>query len=387
MSGLLLVSCTEDPSMSGGVPFTVTPTETETEPPFQGTLDLDPTLSYASQPSPSYILLENPAEATIDDAKATLGRVLFYDQNLSSNQTISCASCHHQELAFGDNTIASSGVNGDTRRHSMRLFNVRFTAEPRFFWDERIGSLNEQVLDPIRDHTEMGFSAQQGAPTFDDLLERLNGLDYYQDLFQSAYGAEAVTEEGIREGLAHFIRSIQSFDSRYDEGHAVTSNGGIDFPNFTEEENRGKILFGTGLQYGSEGERVGGGFGCGNCHHTPEFSIDEDAGNNGVTGKQGGGQDFSITRAPSLRNLFLPDGTENGPFMHDGSLASLAAVLEHYNEIPGENPGMDARLLPRDRPQRLNMTLEEKAAVIAFLKTLTGKGVFTDERWSDPFER
>jgi len=229
---LVVVSCSEDSLPGTGMPeMELTP---ETVPPFQGALNLNPDLNYANQLVPDYILLNNPAEAVIDDAKATLGRVLFYDQNLSANQTISCASCHHQELAFGDNTITSTGVNGQTPRHSMRLFNLRFAEEPRFLWNERAASLKEQVLEPIRDHIEMGFSGMQGAPTFDDLLERLNNLSYYQDLFRSAYGQEEVTEAGIQEGLAHFLRSIQSFDSRFDEGHALVSNGGVDFPNFTE---------------------------------------------------------------------------------------------------------------------------------------------------------
>jgi len=381
---LSVASCTKDAVIATEIPSLRPDTLAV---PYQGDLSLNPELVYAGQRTPDYILLRNPAEAEINDAKAILGRVLFYDQNLSSNRTISCAGCHRQSLAFGDNTIVSNGVNGTTRRHAMRLFNVRFTAEPRFFWDERAGSLRQQVLDPIRDHTEMGFSGEQGSPAFDDLLRRLDGLEYYKDLFEAAYGDQNATEAGISEGLTHFIRSIQSFDSKYDEGQAVTANGGIDFPNFSPEENRGKLLFGTALQYGSEGERIGGGFGCGNCHHTPEFSIDANAGNNGVTGRRGGGVDLSATRAPSLRNLFLPDGAENGPFMHDGTFSSVGAVLDHYDNIPGENPGLDERLLPTGRPQQLNVLPEEKASLLAFLKTLTGKAIFTDERWADPFER
>jgi len=124
--------------------------------------------------------------------------------------------------------------------------------------------------------------------------------------------------------------------------------------------------------------------GCANCHGVPEFSIDEEAGGNGVSSGGGG---IIATRAPSLRNLILPGGTENGPFMHTGSFASLSAVLAHYNEIPGARPGVDERLLPAGRPQRLLISPDEEAALIAFLKTLTGRAIFTDERWSDPFTR
>jgi len=92
-----------------------------------------------------------------------LGRVLFYDKNLSVNNTISCASCHKQEFAVGDTAVSSLGVdNGRTERHSMRLINTRYANEAKFFWNERAASLEAQVTMPIVDHLEMGFSGQTG---------------------------------------------------------------------------------------------------------------------------------------------------------------------------------------------------------------------------------
>lgn len=120
----------------------------------------------------------------ITDAGATLGRVLFYDKKLSVDNTLSCSSCHQQAFAFSDTAIVSKGImNGVTKRHSMRLVNARFSAEKRFFWDERAETLEDQTTMPIKDHAELGFSGMDGRPTFQDLLKKLEALDYYQELF------------------------------------------------------------------------------------------------------------------------------------------------------------------------------------------------------------
>lgn len=348
--------------------------------------DLTTAFDYAGQSLPNFIRRDNTGQNSITDAGATLGRVLFYDRQLSSNRSISCASCHRQELAFGDNAIASAGVAGTTPRHSMRLINARFGEETRFFWDERAPTLDALATQPIKDHIEMGFSGTNGDLTFNDLLDRLNALDYYAPLFSEAFGSAQITEARMQEALAQFIRSIQSFDSKYDAGRALVQNGGQQFPNFTAEENLGRELFGARPQVGGNNERIGGGLGCGGCHGEPEFAIDPNTRNNGViTGIGTGLPELGITRSPSLRDLFQPDGTENGPFMHNGAFRTLNDVLDHYNQVPAINPQLDRRLIFAGQPQRLNITPQERLAVIAFLKTLTGQAVYTDERWSNPF--
>ena len=113
---------------------------------FAGKIDLNNLSNYANQTKPAYITKDNTADNPITDKGATLGRVLFYDKNLSSNNTISCASCHIQANAFGDDTDASDGVNGTTTRHAMRLINSRFSNERKFFWDERATTLENQNL-------------------------------------------------------------------------------------------------------------------------------------------------------------------------------------------------------------------------------------------------
>jgi cytochrome c peroxidase len=125
---------------------------------------------------------------------------------------------------------------------------------------------------------------------------------------------------------------------------------------------------------------------CAGCHRVPEFDIDPNSLNNGITGKIGGGSDLTNTRSPSLRDLVNAAGQPNGPMMHDGSKATLLAMVEHYNAIDATgNTNLDNRLKPAGSGQNLNMTAAEKEAVVAFLKTLTGVNVYTDTKWSLPF--
>jgi cytochrome c peroxidase len=347
-------------------------------------IDLDHLDNYASQPRPAYITRDNSAANPLTDAGATLGRVLFYDKQLSLNRSVSCASCHQQRFAFGDTARQSRGLSaGKTGRHSMRLINSRFAAETRFFWDERAASLEQQASQPIRDHVEMGFSGSQGDPGFDSLLRRLPALAYYPPLFRLAFGDTLITEARIQQALAQFVRSIQSFDSRYDQGRALVNNDAAPFPNFTAQENQGKMLF--LLPPGQ------GGAGCQGCHRAPEFDIDPNSLNNGVIGVAGGtGLDLSNTRAPSLRDLTNPLGIPNGPFMHDGSLRSLLDVINHYDSVPrrADNPLLDPRLAgpPNSNGQNLNLSQAQKNSLAAFLRTLSGSTVYTDPKWSNPFD-
>ena len=350
-----------------------------------GTIDLTAPANYASQPVPDYITRDNtPGTNAITDLGATLGRILFYDKRLSRNNTISCASCHQQENGFSDLSLASTGVAGTTGRHSMRLVNSRFAQSSSFFWDERAATLEEQTTQPIQDHIEMGFSGTLEDPDFSDLVTRLSAIDDYRVLFAAVNGTPEITEAKIQKALAQFVRSIQSFDSKYDVGRSTVANDGANFPNFTVDENRGKSLF------LSPPGGPGGGAGCAGCHRPPEFDIAPNSGNNGIVSSLEGGSDFTNTRSPSLRDVVQQDGTPNGPFMHDGSKADLAAVIAHYNAIPAIVPGLDARLTRRSpggpQPQRLNLTAQDQADLVAFLGTLSGNSLYTDPKWSDPFD-
>lgn len=355
---------------------------------FGSKLDLNNLENYSNQSIPAYITKDNTLTNTITNKGATLGRVLFYDKNLSKNNTISCASCHKQELAFGDSPIASTGVNGTTGRHSMRLVNARFSVERKFFWDERAASLEVQTSQPIQDHKEMGFSGTNGDENFSALLSKLQKLKYYQELFTFVYGDANITQERIQNALAQFVRSIQSFDSKYDSGRLAAGNDQANFANFTAQENQGKQLFLTPPVFDGTGNRTGGGLGCAGCHSAPEFDIDPNTGNNGIIAIIGAtGIDITNTKSPSLRNVTNANGVENGPFMHSGNLATLQNVIGHYGNIniaPG-NTNLDRRLTPNGNGQKLNLTATEVNAVIAFLKTLAGNDVYTNKKWGNPF--
>jgi len=356
-----------------------------TEAAFAGRIDLNSLANYAAQTIPGYIRRTNITTNPVTDAGATLGRVLFYDKNLSSNNTVSCASCHKQASAFADTAVASAGVNGTTGRHTPRLVNARFSQEVKFFWDERAQTLEAQSTLPIRNHVEMGFSGADGDADFAALITKLSAIGYYRELFKFVYGSEEITENKMQLALAQFMRSIQSFDSKYDAGRAMAPNNNAAFANFIGEENQGKNLFMTPPVFAA-GTRVSGGLGCNGCHRAPEFDIDPNSGNNGVVSSIAGTADFTNTRSPSLRDLVTLTGTVNGPMMHDGSKATLLDMVEHYNRINAAgNTALDPRLRPQGSGQNLNMTAAEKNALVAFLRTLSGTNVYTDAKWSNPF--
>ncbi len=352
----------------------------------QAGIDLQQLDNYEGQQVPDYINRDNtPPFNLINNKSATLGRVLFYDKQLSLSGNQACASCHQQQFAFSDTNQLSDGhVGGKTGRHSMRLVNTRFAQEARFFWDERATTLENQTTRPIQDHIEMGFSGTEGDPDIDSLIRRMYSLPYYPALFREVYGDSTITELRMQRSIAQFVRSIQSFDSRFDVGLAQVNDVGDVFPNFTTPENAGKALF---LAPPNQG-----GAGCQGCHRAPEFDIDPVSRNNGVIRVAGtvDSIDLTNTRSPSLRDLFNPQGELNGPLMHNGAFTNILQVINHYSAIPNDprNTNLDNRLRGPggNGTQQLNLTATQKNFIIAFLKTLTGSSIYTDPKWSDPFE-
>lgn len=392
-TGTITVTCTAtDPSGESATDtfdISVTVDQSAITSVFGGDIDLENLEDYAGQTVPDYITKINDGGNPITNAGATLGRVLFYDTSLSTDGTISCASCHVQSLGFSDAGIVSTGVEGgQTGRHSMRLINTMFADETDFFWDERAPSHEFQESQPIQDHNEMGFSGENGRPDLATLITQMEATEYYEELFRFIYLDNNITEERIQDSLAQFTKSIQSFDSRYDEGRAQVANNGAPFPNFTADENAGKTLF---MRAPTDG-----GAGCQGCHRAPEFDIRPGSDHNGVFAVAGSTTEFDLTntRSPSLRDMVGPGGSSNGPFMHDGSLATIRAVIDHYDAIqePTSEPPLsewratiDNRLFPGGNPQRLNLTEAEKDQLEAFLLTLTGSSIYTDPKLSDPF--
>ena len=312
-----------------------------------------------------------PATNVTADAGATLGRVLFHDKRLSTNQTVSCSSCHQQSHGFSDPRAFSVGFNGGlTARNSMGLSHARWYQRKHFFWDERADTLEVQVLMPIQNSTEMGM-------TLEALTNRLAAEPFYSDLFTSAFGTAAVTSERISFALAQFVRSIVSVRSKYDIG---VTNG---FQNFTAQENLGRQIF-----LGQVGNAT-----CAACHGTDNFVPGAALNNNGlefpfvdkgVGAITGNPADDGKFKVPSLRNIEL-----TVPYMHDGRFTNLEQVVEFYNSGVVDNPNLSPPLrnppgLPPG-PRRLNLTAGQKAALVAFLKTLTDTNLATDPKYSDPF--
>ena len=352
---------------------------------FGSRIDFKNLPNYANQDVPAYILKDNAKLNPITNEGAILGRVLFYDKILSIDNSISCSSCHLQKFAFSDTAKVSRGVDGGVSvRHAMRLINARFSEEQKFFWDERAPNLESQTTMPIKDHAELGYSGKGGRPGIDDMLAKLRKVRYYNELFELAFGDTEITEIRVQKALAQFVRSIQSFDSKYDEGYNQQ------FTNFTASEMRGMGLFSTlpgAEKVGEINVRKSGGVGCFFCHRPPEFDIRPNTGNNGVVGvaNNPGAIDITVTRAPSLRDLANPDGILNGPLMHDGSITSFEELIATIGKLE-PNPA-NTNLEPVISPGNdLMITDQERDDLIAFLKTLSGKAVYTDKRWSDPFE-
>jgi cytochrome c peroxidase len=340
--------------------------------------------NYANPTMPGYLnappiqaQINTPGNNPITDNGATLGRVLFYDKNLSVNNTIACASCHKQANAFSDEEIKSKGFNGGlTGRHSMSLINAKYYPNGRFFWDQRAATLEEQVLMPVQDLVEMGMTLQF-------LETKLKGLAYYPSLFTKAFGDATITSDRISKALAQFVRSIVSYQSKYDAGRSTFPNApapppNTPFPNFTAQENRGKELFLLPQTA------------CAACHGSETFTAPLEK-NNGLdltTIDRGFGAVANNTaldatfKVGSLRNVEL-----NAPYMHDGRFATLEQVIEHYSSGVRNHPNLSPQLrLPNGQPRLGNFTPQDKAALVAFLKTLTDVSVSTDVKFSNPFK-
>lgn len=378
---------------------------TETEPPapidgapalppeVTATLDLpEATFPYAKVVLPAHFqtplvrAMDNtPADNPISDDGATLGRVLFYDRALSQNRTVACASCHEQALAFNDPKQFSVGFDGGhTTRNAMPIIDARFYQNGRFFWDQRAATLEAQVLMPIQNAIEMGL-------TLDELVARVEAAPYYPYLFERAFGDAAITTDRIAKALAQFTRSLVSYRSRYDAGLAAAGDVQPPFASFTNEENLGKSLF------------LGRG-GCANCHlfagppgpgprpNQAVFFVNiatsngldattgvADRGAGDITGRP---QDLGRFKSPSLRNAAL-----TAPYMHDGRLATLADVVEHYRTGVQPHPNLDPRLrIPgTGAPRLVPLTTAEAAALVAFMETLTDDALLDDPWFADPF--
>jgi cytochrome c peroxidase len=331
------------------------------------------------------------------DKIATLGRVLFYDTRLSTNEKVSCATCHDQKKGFADNMVLSEGFNGEVgHRNSIALATtVGFEAsygggdpgvDPdfggipnivQFSWDDMVPDIAEQSRLAIESEVEMGMKMS-------DVVERLKREQFYGILFKNAFGTLEVTEENTLAALQVFINTIASVDTKFDNAmdDAGLPDPFIDFPGFSNQENLGKQLFNEN---------------CTTCHsfnHATTFisiannGLDLIYEDNGKGAKTGLEEEMALFKIPFLRNIAL-----TAPYMHDGRFATLEEVIDHYSSGIKDHPNLSSELKefsqenPLGTARKFNFSGDEKSAIIAYLHTLTDLTLASEEKYADPFIR
>lgn len=320
---------------------------------------------YSHVPSPSGTLEVYYEDGTlIDNNKATIGRVLFYDKALSFNNSTACASCHFQENGFSDTKATSVGFDGiSTMRNSMPIGNLFNNIGTGYFWDTRSADIEDMVFRPIEDHIEMGFE------NIALITEKLSNLPYYKELFKKAYGDETITTDRMRESLGQFLFSIVNVNSKFDKGQRTN------FSNFSFDEKDGMNLFVEN--------------GCSSCHFinsnfSPDGAKREKMANIGLDERDKDIGNNHQYRIPDLRNVAI-----TGPYMHDGRFTSLNQVISHYGAGVKANPYLSEELKTDKKPKvpTSNYFGESQNNIVVFMQTLTDEFTTTNVRFSNPFSK
>lgn len=324
-----------------------------------------------------------PVSNSMSDAKVRLGRYLFYDRRLSVNGTQSCATCHRQELAFTDGRATAVGATGQSHaRSAMSLVNVAYQAQ--LTWSNPgLRSLEEQATIPLlSEHpVELGMKGRVAA-----FLQEARASTIYRDLFPKAFPAEtnSFTLANIAKALAAFERTIISAGSPYDRFH------GGDETAISDAAKRGETLFFSDPIAGCFRCHGGPNFSDGSAHNTGLYNLpgafSYPPSNLGIFEKTRRRADVGKFKTPTLRNISL-----TAPYMHDGSIATLEEVLDHYaaggrtidsGPYAGRghaNPLKDARIT------RFSLTMQNRADLLEFLRSLTDEDVTRDPRCSNPW--
>jgi cytochrome c peroxidase len=331
---------------------------------------------------------------------------------MSINNSVSCASCHKQSLAFADDVPFSRGFeNRLTTRNSMPIQNLignmfsnidstffvpgefpsgvfvpgefpdqGFAGGQPLFWDGRETDLELMVMRPVVNHVEMGVTS------LEQLEGKINAIPYYKGLFMKAYGSEEITAKKIAHALSLFLQSIRSVNTRFDQSIAFINSEGL-------VTRAGKPLSGfemLGQQLFIEK------YDCNSCHQVqsphgylqPEAGTFSNIGLDAAYSDNGVGQSTrqeinnGMFKIPSLRNVEL-----TAPYMHDGRFETLSDVIDHYSEGMANHPNLDHKLRDAEgNPLRMNISQYEKDALIAFLNTLTDHKMISDPKFSNPFK-
>ncbi len=290
-----------------------------------------------------------PNENPLTVEGVNLGKLLFYDTRLSGDNSQSCATCHFAPSSFSDSSQFSTGINGAIgNRNAMAIVNLGYSQH--FFWDGRDESLEDQALKPVVNPIEMNT-------TWPLVLNKLNFDTYYREQFKIAFGVDVIDSFDVAKAIAQFERTMISGNSKFDQN----LNGNIPL---SDSETRGLVIFNT-----EKGD-------CFHCHGTIllqgfEFEnngvqqVMEDIGRGGVTNLS---TDIGKFKPPTLRNIEL-----SSPYMHDGRFKTLEEVVEFYNSgVNQSSPNISPLMLKANRPNGdLNLTIQDKADLVAFLKTLT----------------
>jgi cytochrome c peroxidase len=325
---------------------------------------------------PKKIALDIPANfpAVLDDPDnplteqgVALGRLLFYDTRLSGSNKLSCASCHHQELAFSDGiSLSNIGESGQPLpRHAPALINLAW-AKSGFFWDGGSTNLESQAFGPLT-------SADEMHQNLSELEDELKAVPDYAKRFKDAFGT-GVKSANIVKALAQFERTLISGNSRYDK-YIRKENGSV----LTDPEIRGMALVNAK---------------CRSCHAGELFSddgfhnngIDKDFSNASLDGLYQGRSritynplDLGKFKTPTLRNVAL-----TSPYMHDGRIKTLAEVIEHYNSGIQVSPTTDVLLFQNNGQAGIPLSLQDKRDIIAFLNTLTDEDFIRNKKFNKP---
>lgn len=336
-----------------------------------------------------------PKSNPMSDAKVAVGRRLFYDRRLSGNGTQSCGSCHRQELAFTDGRGQAVGSTGQVHpRGAQSLFNVVYNST--LTWaNPALVSLEKQMEVPLfgTDPVEMGVTDANR----DTVLARIRRDRWYERRFRSAFPGrkQPISWPTIIQSIAAFQRSLVAADSRYDRylrGKAKLSAAerrGMEL--FMGERAEchhchGSFIFNDQVSYqGSPREKP-------LFHNTGLYNLGGTGAfpepNRGVFELTGAARDMGAFKAPSLRNVAV-----TAPYMHDGSVPTLEAAVDHYADggrVIADGPlAGDGRANPYKDPliAQIALSSRDKADLVAFLKTLTDRRALTDKRFSDPFGR
>ncbi len=312
-----------------------------------------------------------PADNTTTRQGVYLGRMLFYETRLSANNSLSCASCHKQELAFTDGKAFSEGVDHQlTPRNAMSLANLLWAR--KFFWDGRATGLEAQAEIPMSNPHEMGQSLALSA-------QKLITDKQYLPLFKLVYGDENITGDRIVKAIAQFERTLISANSKYDQYLAGTYQP-------TTDELKGMDLF----NHAPQPERGIRGANCTHCHGGPKTyqelfhnnGLDSLPKDNGIETISGLATDRGRFKVPTLRNIEL-----TAPYMHDGRFKTLNEVLDHYSDHVQASASLSTVFRGESNElgaKQLKLSGAEKKQVIAFLNMLTDSTFVHDPRFSDP---